>query len=350
MAFTLQPPIEPMLARAEDEIPAGAGLVYEPKWDGFRTLVYRDGDRLHLQSRKGQPLERYFPEMLAPLLASLPDGAVVDGELVVAGPRALDFDALLQRIHPAASRIARLAQETPASFVVFDLLAEGGSDLRALPFGERRRRLERALVPSARVLLTPQTDDPDLAARWFTQFEGAGLDGVIAKHTTLPYASGERVMAKIKHERTADCVVGGYRVASKGEGVGSLLLGLYDDAGVLHFVGHTSSFPAKERKALRERLKPLEGGPSFGAGRTPGGPSRWSLGRDLAWTSLRPELVCEVRFDQLQGDRFRHATRFLRWRPDRDPRSCTYGQLEPPRPFRLRELERLAAEAAAHAP
>jgi len=346
MAFTLQPPIEPMLARATDEIPAGRDLLYEPKWDGFRTLVYRDGERVHLQSRKGQPMERYFPELLEPLRSALPDGAVADGELVVAGPQALDFDALLLRVHPAASRVAKLSRETPATFVAFDLLALRDRDLRALPFAERRRLLEQTLRPSGRVLLTPQTDDPGVARRWFAQFEGAGLDGVVAKLATLPYAAGERVMWKIKHERTADCVVGGYRVASKGGGVGSLLLGLYDDACVLHYVGHTSSMPAKERTGLRERLRALEGGPSFGAGRTPGGPSRWSQGRDLAWIPLRPELVCEVRFDQLQGDRFRHAAGFLRWRPDRDPRSCTFAQLEPPRPFQLREIERFAGEGA----
>ncbi|WP_373045048.1 ATP-dependent DNA ligase [Vulgatibacter sp.] len=348
MAFALQPPIDPMLARLAEEIPRGDDLVYEPKWDGFRTLVYRDGERLHLQSRNGQPMERYFPELHGPLLDALPDGAVVDGELVVGGPTALDFDALLLRIHPAASRIEKLSRETPASFVAFDLLAAQGRDLRALPFEERRRRLASALRTGPRILLTPQTADPHLAARWFSRFEGAGLDGVIAKKRSLPYVAGERVMWKIKHERTAECVVGGYRKSTKGEGVASLLLGLYDGSGVLHYVGHTSAFPARERKALLERLRPFEGGHSFGAGRTPGGPSRWSRGRDLGWIALEAKLVCEVRFDQLQGNRFRHAARFLRWRPDRDPASCTFEQLAPPRPFQLRELERLAADAAAH--
>lgn len=342
MAFAIEPPIDPMLARAVQEIPEGEGILYEPKWDGFRTLVLRDGDRIHLQSRNGQPLERYFPELQAPLAAALPDRSVVDGELVVAGRQALDFDALLLRIHPAASRIEKLSRETPASYVAFDLLAAEGRDLRRRPFRERRRLLERSLHTGPRVLLTPQTGDPALAARWFERFEGAGLDGVIAKRADLPYVPGERVMWKIKHERTAECVVGGYRRAARGDGVGSLLLGLYDDEGVLHYVGHTSSFGAKERRELLHELEPLRGGPSFGEGRTPGGPSRWSRGRSLDWIPVRPERVCEVRFDHLQGDRFRHAARFLRWRPDRDPASCTFDQLAPPRPFRLAELEREA--------
>lgn len=341
MAFAIEPPIDPMLARLQDEIPDG--LAYEPKWDGFRTLVFRDGERIHLQSRNGQPMERYFPELLAPLRDALPDGSVLDGELVVAGPSALDFDALLLRIHPAASRIAKLAQETPASFVAFDLLALEGRDLRRLPFHERRALLESRLRTGPRVMITPQTHDRRVAERWFTRFEGAGLDGVVAKDDALPYVAGERVMVKVKHERTADCVVGGYRLSSKGDGVGSLLLGLYDAEGVLHYVGHTSAFPAKERKALLERLRPLEGPGSFGAGRSPGGPSRWARGKEQAWNPLRPELVCEVRFDHLQGDRFRHAAGFLRWRPDKAPQACTFEQLEPPRPFRLAEVERLAS-------
>lgn len=344
MAFALDPPIAPMLARATDEIPRGEGLLYEPKWDGFRTLVFRDRERLHLQSRNGQPMERYFPELIAPLRDALPDGSVLDGEVVVAGPDGLDFDALLQRVHPAASRVERLARETPATYVAFDLLALDGEDLRPRPFHERRRLLEEAVRFGGRVLLTPQTADAEVATEWFDRFEGAGLDGVIAREASLPYVEGERVLLKIKHERTADCVVGGYRLSSKGDGIGSLLLGLYDEAGVLHFVGHTSSFAAAERRRMLELLRQLEGGPSFGGGRSPGGPSRWSRGRSLEWVSLRPVLVCEVRYDQLQGGRFRHATRFLRWRPDRDPRSCTFTQLEPPHPFALQEIEQLGAE------
>lgn len=339
---SLQPPVAPMLARSVPRIPEDPALVYEPKWDGFRVLAFRDGDRIRLQSRSGQPLERYFPELLPALRGALPVRAVVDGEVVVAGPRGLDFDALLQRIHPAASRIERLAWETPASFVAFDLLALDGEDWRGRPFAERRRALARRLRRSSSVLLTPQTTDPAVARAWFDRFEGAGIDGVIARRADQPYLGGERAMWKVKHERTADCVVGGYRRTAKGNGVASLLLGLYDAAGVLHFVGHTASFTARERAALLEKLRPFEGGPSFGAGRTPGEPSRWTRGRAPDWIPVAPVLVCEVRYDQIQGGRFRHAARFLRWRPDRDPASCTFDQLAPPRPFRLAELEREA--------
>ncbi len=346
MALPVEPPVEPMLARLEEAIPRGEGFRYEPKWDGFRAIVYKDGERIRLGSRNGQPLERYFPELVASLREALPERIVVDGEIVVGGPGGLDFDALLQRIHPAASRIARLAVETPASFVAFDLLALGDEDLRQRPFAERRRKLTRALGrprPHARVVLTPETDDPAVAERWFVKLEGAGLDGVIARRADLPYVEGERVMVKVKHERTADCVVGGYRLGKDGAGVGSLLLGLYDEDGVLHHVGHTSAFAASERRALREKLRPYEGGPSFGEGRTPGGPSRWAQGRDMSWIAVRPSLVCEVRFDHLQGDRFRHAARFVRWRPDRAPRSCTYEQLRPPEPLGLSDLASLGA-------
>lgn len=334
MRLPVLPPVSPMLARLADALPEGEGWRYEPKWDGFRAIVFRDRAALELTSRNGQPLARYFPELVRALEEALPARCVVDGEIVVAGEGGLDFDALLQRVHPAASRIARLAKETPASFVAFDLLALGADDLRPLPFHARRAALERILGQSPRVRLTPQTGALALARRWFQSFEGAGLDGVVAKRAEQPYVEGERVMVKVKHRRTADCVVGGYRRAKRG-GVGSLLLGLYDDAGTLDYVGHTSSFDAKTRAALGEKLAPLEGGTPFGEGRAPGGPSRWRRAESAEWVSLTPTLVCEVAFDHLQGPRFRHATRFLRWRPDKRPDECTFAQLAPARPFAL---------------
>lgn len=334
MSLPVRPPIAPMLARLEDEIPAGEGWRYEPKWDGFRAIVFRDGDQIEIASRNGQPLARYFPELLEAFARDLPERCVVDGEIVVAGKKGLDFDALLQRVHPAESRIRKLAQETPASFVAFDLLALGGEDLRPLPFAKRRATLARAVRVSDEVHLTPQSEDPKVARRWFMRFEGAGLDGVVAKRAELPYVEAERVMVKVKHRRTAECVVGGYRHAKQG-GIGSLLLGLYDEDGTLHYVGHTSAFSAKERKALVGFLAPFEGGRSFGAGRAPGGPSRWTRGESTEWVPLAPKLVCEVAFDHLQGERFRHATQFLRWRPDKKPTECTFSQLAPTRPFSL---------------
>jgi len=338
MSLPVELSLTPMLAQLEEEIPRGEGWLYEPKWDGFRALIFREAELVQIQSRNGQPLQRYFPELVQSLVEALPERCVVDGEIIVPGEKGLDFDALLQRIHPAASRIALLASQTPSKFVAFDLLANGDEDLRAHPFGDRRRRLERAVPGTRAVFITPQTDDPSIAANWFTRFEGAGLDGVVAKRADLPYIAGERVMIKVKHARTADCVVGGYRLSKDGKGVGSLLLGLYDESGVLHHVGHTSSFAAKERRELLTRLAPLEGGESFGHGRTPGGPSRWTQGRDMSWTSLQPKLVCEVSFDHLQGSRFRHASRFLRWRPDKPPRECTYDQLAPVGPFSLEDV------------
>jgi ATP-dependent DNA ligase len=341
MTLPFHPPIEPMLAAPGEEIPLGEQWLYEPKWDGFRAIAFRDGDDMKLVSRKGQPLERYFPELVEWLKGPLPDSCIVDGEIIIAGHEALDFDALLQRIHPAVSRIKKLSQETPASFVAFDVLALGPEDLRQRRFDERRRVLSETVRFDAHVLLTPQTADPELARSWFERFEGAGLDGIVAKRAELPYVAGERVMVKVKHERTADCVVGGFRAGKSG--LGSLLLGLYDSHGVLQHVGHTSSFNAKERRAVLEKLEPLLGGTSFGEGRTPGSPSRWSQGKDLSWTAVAPELVCEVKFDHLQGDRFRHAATFLRWRPDKGPRDCTFEQLRPPHPFRLEDLPRAAA-------
>ncbi|WP_322796230.1 ATP-dependent DNA ligase [Tepidiforma sp.] len=337
--------IAPMLAKAADAIPGGEGWLYEPKWDGFRAIVtWASAGEPFLQSRDLKPLGRYFPELVEGLARALPGPAVLDGEIVIMGPRGLDFDALQQRVHPAASRIARLAQETPAAFVAFDLLREGDTPLFDRPLAERRERLER-LMAAARppLYLTPATRDPATAQEWFERFEGAGFDGVIAKRLDGVYQPGRRGWVKVKHLRTADCVVGGFRWnrGEEGRSVGSLLLGLYDDAGVLHFVGHTSSFSAAARRELVERLAPLrtdDEGVGFGQGRTPGAPSRWTGTKDLSWERLRPELVCEVTFDYLQGNRFRHAATFQRWRPDRDPRSCTFDQLEAPVPAELRAV------------
>jgi ATP-dependent DNA ligase len=292
---------------------------------------------LQVVSRDHRPLHRYFPELPGPLAAALPERCVVDGEIVVAGAEGLHFDGLLQRIHPARSRIELLAQQTPATYVAFDLLALGDRDLTGSPLHERRSALEGLLGPAAspdeparpgtQVLLTPQTPDPEEAKLWMSSLEGIGLDGAVAKRRDGPYVFGERVMVKVKLQRTADCVVGGYRLSKAGDGVGSLLLGLYDDGGTLQYVGHTSSFKAGERRSLLAELRPLETAESFGSGRAPGAPSRWTRQRDVSWVPLEPRLVCEVAFDRFMGERFRHATRFLRWRPDRDPRSCTLDQL-----------------------
>ncbi|HEV3123668.1 MAG TPA: ATP-dependent DNA ligase [Candidatus Dormibacteraeota bacterium] len=340
----LTPPILPMLAKAQNDIPRGDGWLYEPKWDGFRAIVFVGGDQIHIGSRKGQPLQRYFPELLPHITAALDQPCVVDGEIVVPSAKGLDFDALQQRIHPAASRVAMLAEATPAHLILFDILALGERDLRDERLDTRRETLEQVLRGNDSIALTPQTDDADTAQMWFTRYEGAGLDGVVAKRADQRYRSDQRVMIKVKHLRTVDCVVGGYRVHKDGKGVGSLLLGLYTEDAVLHFVGHTSSFDAAERRALLDRLRPLEGGTSYGEGRTPGGPSRWTGSKDLSWVPLRPELVCEVQFDHLQGTRFRHASRLLRWRPDKAPSACTFDQLEPPAPFDLADV--LATEAA----
>ena len=333
-----------MLAKLARTLPTGDGLVYEPKWDGFRCVVFRDGEEVELGSRNERPLTRYFPELVGPIKDQFPARAVVDGEIVIVGPGGLEFEALLQRIHPAASRVAMLASTTPASFVAFDMLAIDDSDLRAVPFGERRHRLEEALrAACAPIHLTPATTDPAVARDWFARFEGAGLDGVVAKRADLLYREGERTMIKVKHERTADCVVAGFRWHKAGGVIGSLLLGLYDDDGVLHHVGVAASFTVARRRELVDELAPvrletLEGHPWAGwaehemaavqAGRMPGSPSRWNQAKDLRWEPVRPELVCEVAYDHLQGDRFRHGTTFRRWRPDRRPESCTYAQLE----------------------
>lgn len=347
------PPIEPMLAKIADALPTEPGFLFEPKWDGFRALVFRTGEQTLLQSRDLKPLNRYFPELEQALHDALPKGCVLDGEIVVVSRRGLDFDALQQRIHPAASRIAKLAEETPARFVAFDLLAAGGRSTMALPQAERRLRLER-LIGSAKppLHLTPVTRDRAEAERWLAQFEGAGLDGVIAKLESAAYQPGKRAMLKIKHVRTADCVVAGFRgYKDRSDAVGSLLLGLYDDAGVLHHVGVTSSFTMAMRQQLLQELAPLREGAleshpwREGAGavvgdaqRMPGAQSRWSGGKDLSWQPLRPERVCEVKYDHLQGNRFRHATVFVRWRPDKPPEDCRYDQLDVTTPYELAKV------------
>ena len=339
-----------MLAKLARTMPEGDNWSYEPKWDGFRCVVFRDGDDLELGSRNERPLNRYFPEILDPLRAALPPRAVVDGEIVIATPDGLDFDLLSLRIHPAASRVEKLAAETPATFVAFDALAEGDQDLRPQPFRDRRARLERLVTTSASVHVTPATTDRDTAARWFDEFEGAGLDGVVAKGLDQPYREGERTMVKVKYQHTADCVVAGFRTHKDGRGVGSLLLGLYDDTEQLHHVGVASSFAAPLRQQLLEEVAPYRadalrdhpwrewGGTDETSTRMPGAPSRWNATKDLSWEPLRPELVAEVAYEHLQGDRFRHTARFVRWRPDRDPGSCTYQQLEHPVPVALREV------------
>ena len=341
------PPVKPMLAKAVRDLPTGE-MWFEPKWDGFRCVVFRDGDEIELGSRNERPLTRYFPELFDPLRAALPDRCVVDGEIVIAGSDGLDFDALLQRIHPAESRVNRLAAETPASFVAFDLLAVGDDDLRTVPFADRRARLEAAMAGAEPpVHLTTGTTDRSLAEDWFSRFEGAGLDGVMAKPLGDPYVEDKRTQFKVKHQRTADVVVAGYRVHKSGDGVGSLLLGLYDDAGTLHHVGVAASFKAADRPQLAVELAPLilhdisqhpwSGwmNPAEGDGRQPGAPSRWNANKDLSWVPIRPERVAEVSYQHMQGDRFRQTTHLVRWRPDRDPRTCTYAQLEVPVPYEL---------------
>jgi ATP-dependent DNA ligase len=348
MTLPVTPPVSPMLAKLVRELPEQEGLTYEPKWDGFRCIVFRDGGDVVLGSRNEKPLDRYFPELRRSLAENLPNRCVIDGEIVIAGPSGLDFDALSQRIHPATSRVTLLSETTPASFVAFDLLALGDKDLQGESFVARRLALEEALGNAEPPIhLTPSTSNPAVARDWFSRFEGAGLDGVIAKAGDLRYQPGKRVMMKVKHERTADCVVGGFREHKDG-GVGSLLLGLFDAEGVLHHVGVASGFSVAKRAEFVEELAPFEtraasehpwmeedGDPHQ---RVPGGQSRWSAGKDLSWTPLRPELVAEVSYDHLQGDRFRHATSFKRWRPDRDPGSCTYAQLDTPLPTELAEV------------
>jgi len=351
MRLPVLPPVAPMLAKSVAGIPPDQH--YEPKWDGFRSVIFRDGDSVEIGSRNERPMTRYFPEIVAAVLANFPPRAVIDGEIVVVDTQRniLDFEALQQRIHPAASRVTLLSEQTPAAFVAFDLLALGDDDLTGEPFIARRVVLEQTLAGAAApVHITPATQDLDLAQRWFDQFEGAGLDGLIAKRLDLHYQPGKRVMAKIKHERTADCVVAGYRVhKSSPNAVGSLLLGLYDDRGVLASVGVTSAFPMAVRRELFAELRPLVTGledhpwnsTAHEQGeRTPrkNETSRWNANKDLSFTPLRPERVVEVRYDYMEGDRFRHTTQFVRWRPDRDPASCTYEQLDRPIGFNLADV------------
>ncbi|MEU6819942.1 ATP-dependent DNA ligase [Streptomyces atriruber] len=343
MDLPVMPPVKPMLAKPVKKIPPG--MQYEAKWDGFRAIVFRDGDDIELGSRTGKPLTRYFPELVAALRERLPERCVLDGEIVIAGDGRLDFDALTERIHPAASRVATLAERTPASFVAFDLLALADEALLDAPLADRRALLVKALSGvTAPVHLAPATTDPDVAQVWFEQFEGAGLDGVIAKPLDLRYRQNERLMFKIKHERTADCVVAGYRFHKSGPVVGSLLLGLYDDGGALQHVGVCAAFSMKRRAELVEELEPLRMESAAGhpwaswadeaaheTARMPGAPSRWSGKKDLSWVPLRPERVCEVAYDHMEnGRRFRHTAAFRRWRTDRTPESCTYAQLEQP--------------------
>jgi len=353
----IDPPLEPMLAKPADKLPSDDGWLFEPKWDGFRAIVFRDGDEVLIQSRDLKPLDRYFPELAAPLRASLPERCVVDGEVVISKDGELQFEALLLRIHPAASRVRMLAEESPASFVGWDLLALDDGDLRATPQRERRALLETAFAgATAPVHLTPATTDRALAQDWFHRFEGAGLDGVIAKRLAEPYQPGKRAMLKIKHQRTADCVVAGFRWHKNGPGthIGSLLLGLFDDAGTLHHVGITSSFTWDRRAALVAELEPLrtnavDGHPwgdwaewaasaEASGQRVPGATSRWNRGKDLSWEPLRPERVVEVAYDHLQGDRFRHGTTFKRWRPDKPPAECRYDQLEETPAFEIAKI------------
>ncbi len=340
-----------MLAQLADELPAGDYL-YEPKWDGFRAIVFRGKDDVYIQSRDGRPLDRYFPDLHAILLDRLPPHCVVDGEIVIVGAKGLDFDALQLRLHPAASRVAKLAKETPSSFVAFDVLAIGTASLMGAPQTARRAALEKLLAKAKPpVHVTPATRDRAVARDWLARFEGAGLDGVVAKPASGPYLPGKRAMIKVKHARTAECVVAGFRWHKSGkDAVGSLLLGLYDEDGVLQHAGVTSSFTMDMRRQLVKLLAPLrkkaadkhpwlEGAAATAASsRKPGAQSRWSQGKDLSWEPLRIERVCEVKYDHMQGDRFRHATQFLRWRPDKRPRDCRYDQLEVAKPYELDKI------------
>jgi ATP-dependent DNA ligase len=353
----VNPTILPMLAKRVGELPAGGTWIFEPKWDGFRALVFRDGDEFLIQSRDEKSLNRYFPELLEPLRSALPARCVLDGEIVVARDGALDFEALQMRIHPAASRVQLLSQEIPAAIVFFDLLCEGDRDLRNVPFRSRRAELESLLRSAAPPIhLTPATSESSIAADWFHRFEGAGFDGVIAKPVSGAYEPNKRVMLKVKHERECDCVVAGFRWHKKGQGsaVGSLLLGLFDDSGALQHVGVCASFTDQKRRELVPFLAPFRvnalaehpwkqwagaAGPAAEAGhRMPGGQSRWSQGKDLSWEPLRPELVVEVAYDHMQGSRFRHTTQFRRWRADKKPGDCTYAQLEVVAPQELLEI------------
>ncbi len=351
------PPLKPMLAKPyaatdDDVLPPGEGMVFEPKWDGFRGIIFRDGDDVIIGSRNERPLTRYFPELVDPIRAALPDRCVVDGEIVVATPSGLDFDALQQRLHPAESRVNKLAVETPASFVAFDLLALGDRSLMGEPYRRRRDLLEQSLAGAEPPIhLTPITTDRDLARDWFVRFEGAGLDGVIAKAPDGTYQPDKRVQLKVKHKRTADCVVAGYRLHKSGAGIGSMLLGLFDEDATLHHIGVASSFTAAARLSLFDELQPYRDGAlddhpwkewaaaeAHEGQRLPGSMSRWNVDKDLSFTPVRPELVAEVAYENLLNGRLRHGARFQHWRPDREPASCTYAQLEQAAPYELHEI------------
>jgi ATP-dependent DNA ligase len=355
--LAVNPPVLPMLAKRVSELPPGDVWIFEPKWDGFRTLIFRDGDEVFLQSRDEKPLNRYFPEVVETLLAQLPERCALDGEIVIAGDAGLEFETLQLRLHPAASRVKLLAKQTPASVVFFDLLCEGDESLCSAPFSQRRARLESLLsAVEAPLHITPATRDRDVAADWFRRFEGAGLDGVIAKHTDGSYEPNKRVMLKVKHEREADCVVAGFRWHKNGVGtsIGSLLLGLYDDAGNLEHVGVCASFTDAKRRAMVEFLEPYRKNATENhpwrqwaewqneeettAHRRPGALSRWSQGKDLSWEPLRPELVVQVAYDHMQGSRFRHTAQFRRWRTDKRPEDCTFAQLEVVPPHELAQI------------
>jgi ATP-dependent DNA ligase len=355
MRLPVNPPVLPMLAKRVSDLPDGTGWIFEPKWDGFRALMFRDRDEILIQSRDGKPLNRYFPEVVETLQAQLPTRCVLDGEIVIAQNGTLDFDALQLRLHPAASRVRLLSRESPASVVFFDLLSEGDRDLRPEPFQERRRQLESLLsAATPPVHLTPATGDLSIAADWFRRFEGAGLDGVMAKLASGAYESEKRVMLKVKHERDCDCVVAGFRWHKNGDGtkVGSLLLGLFDDSGALQHVGVCSSFTDLKRVELVQYLEPYRKNAllnhpwqdwadtekSQAGQRIPGGKSRWSQGKNLSWQPLRPELVVEVAYEHMQGPRFRHMSQFRRWRTDKKPGECTYSQLEVVPPQELMEI------------
>jgi ATP-dependent DNA ligase len=356
MDLPVNPPLLPMLAKRVAGLPEGEGWIFEPKWDGFRVLVFRDGDEIFIQSRDEKPLDRYFPELHPPLKAALPPRCVLDGEVVIAKESGLDFEALQMRLHPAASRVQLLSQQIPASLVFWDVLAVGDKDLRAVPFSERRTELE-ALLANVQppIHLTPATTDRKEAEDWFSRFEGAGLDGVMAKQTKGAYEPNKRVMLKVKHERDCDCVVGGFRWHKNGQNtaVGSLLLGLFDQARSLHHVGVVASFTEQKRRELTSFLAPYREGaltdhpwkdwatamhPDQSGQRVPGAKSRWSQGKDLSWEPLRAELVVEVEYDHMQGSRFRHTAQFRRWRDDKKPADCTYAQLEVVAPEELSRI------------
>ncbi len=357
MDLPVSPPLRPMLAKATTELPERDDVIFEPKWDGFRCIIFKDGAELEFGSRNTKPLTRYFPELIEPVQQHLPDRCVLDGELIIAGGDRLEFEALQQRIHPAESRINKLAEATPASFVAFDILAEGDEDLRELPFSQRRERLEQALSSTAPpIYLTATTTDRAVAQQWFVNFEGAGLDGLIAKPIDEPYVENKRSQIKVKHTRTADAVVAGYRWHKDGEGIGSLILGLWEEDGNLRHVGVAASFTKKRRAELVEELEPLtanamddhpwrswfDSSDDTNATQVPGTPNRWSATRDQSWTPIRIERVAEVKYSTTLGGRFRDVTKMLRWRPDKDPADCDHAQLEEPPPFSVADV--LSAE------